>query len=49
MTPRRRTWSRLGSATSVGQYNDIAQSSGLQQAADQVDSDLDSLGTALGS
>jgi uncharacterized protein DUF4389 len=42
-------FARMGSATSISQYNDIAQSSGLQQAADRVDTDLDSLGTALAS
>jgi hypothetical protein len=42
-------FARMGSATSISQYNDIAQSSGLQQAADRVDTDLGSLGTALAS
>ena len=42
-------FARMGSATSISQYNDIARSSGLQQAADRVDTDLDSLGTALAS
>jgi hypothetical protein len=40
---------KLGTATSVSQYNNIAQSSGLQQSADQVDTDLSNLATALGS
>jgi uncharacterized protein DUF4389 len=40
-------FARLGAATSVSQYNSIAQSSGLQQAANQIDTAYGNLGTAL--
>ncbi|HEU5385771.1 MAG TPA: DUF4389 domain-containing protein [Streptosporangiaceae bacterium] len=42
-------FARLGTATSATQYDDIAQSSGLQDAANQVDTDLGNLATALAS
>jgi hypothetical protein len=42
-------FAELGAATSVSQYNDIAQSSGLQQSAGQIDMAYSNLGSALGS
>ena len=42
-------FARLGTATSATQYNDIARSSGLQEATNQVDTDLGNLATALAS
>jgi len=42
-------FARLGTATSAAQYNDIARSSGLQEATNQVDTDLGNLATALAS
>jgi hypothetical protein len=42
-------FARLGTATSATQYDDIAQSSGLRDAANQVDTDLGNLATALAS
>ncbi len=42
-------FAKLGAATSVSQYNDIAQSSGLQQSAAQIDTAYSDLGSALGS
>jgi Domain of unknown function (DUF4389) len=42
-------FARLGTATSATQYDDIAQSSGLQDAANQMDTDLDDLATTLAS
>jgi hypothetical protein len=40
-------FAKLGAATSVSQYNSIAQSSGLQQSADQIDTAYSNLGSAL--
>jgi len=42
-------FARLGTATSAAQYDDIAQSSGLQESANQVDTDLGNLASALAS
>ncbi|HEX5296102.1 MAG TPA: DUF4389 domain-containing protein [Streptosporangiaceae bacterium] len=42
-------FAELGTATSAAQYDDIAQSSGLQDAANQVDTDLGNLASALAS
>jgi hypothetical protein len=41
------TFAQLGAATSVSQYNSIAQSSGLQQSAGQIDAAYSNLGSAL--
>ena len=40
-------FAELGAATSVEQYNGIGQSSGLQQAAGQIDTAYRDLATAL--
>ena len=42
-------FARLGTATSAAQYNNIARSSGLQEATNQVDTDLGNLAAALAS
>jgi hypothetical protein len=41
------TFAKLGAATTVGQYNSIGQSSGLQQSAGQIDTAYSNLATAL--
>jgi Domain of unknown function (DUF4389) len=40
-------FARLGAATSISQYNSIGQSSGLQPAANQVDTAYNDLASAL--